>query len=493
MSNFVVQFPLIVEKWQADILNKRMEIGRKIYNSLLGKTLKKYNEMIKTREYKSLVNSLERESDGRVKSTDKSKKNKEIYKQINALRVEYKISEYDFHSDVKPFQKYYKKHIDSFTAQKIGTNLWKSYEKFLFGNGKQIHFKKYDTFNSLEGKSNKSGIKFRNDKIEWNGLIIPVKIDYDNYYENEAMKSDIAYCRIVRKFIRGKYKFYVQIVFRGVPPVKINNETEKIKRTIGFGDVGIDIGTSTIAYCSKDELKILELANKVRDTSKQKRVLLRAMDRSKRATNTNNFNKDGTVKTGTKNWIFSNRYFKLKNKLKDIYRKESDIRKYQHECLANHIISLGDKIYVEKMNFSGLRRRSKNTEKNSQGKFKRKKRFGKSLGNRAPSMLLEIIDRKLKYYGKELTKINTYSVKASQFEHTTKTHKKVSLNQRWKIIGNNKVQRDLYSSFLIMNINPDLESINVEKCNNRFDIFLKLHSLEVNRLLGNKNLRSIGI
>ena len=71
--------------------------------------------------------------------------------------------------------------------------------------------------------------------------------------------------------------------------------------------------------------------------------------------------------------------------------------------------------------------------------------------------------------------------------------KKISLNQRWKIIGNNKVQRDLYSSFLIMNINQDLESINIEKCNNRFDDFIKLHSLEVNRLLGNKNLRSIGI
>lgn len=491
MSNFIVQFPLVVEKWQTDILNKRFEIGRKIYNSLVSKTLKRYKEMIKTNEYKNLINSLERDNNGNLKPN--SKINKDIFKQFNELRKKYKISEYNFHTDVKPFQKYYKKHIDSFTAQKIGTNLWKSYEKFLFGNGKHIHFKKYDTFNSLEGKSNKSGIKFRNDKIEWNGLIIPVKIDYDNYYENEAMKSDIAYCRIVRKFIRGRYKFYVQIVFKGVPPVKINSETGEFKRTIGNGDVGIDIGTSTIAYCSKDELKILELANKVRDTSKQKRVILRAMDRSKRAINTNNFNKDGTVKTGTKNWIFSNRYFKLKNKLKDIYRKEADIRKYQHECLANHIISLGDKIYVEKMSFSGLQKRSKNTEKNEKGKFKRKKRFGKSLGNRAPSMLLEIIDRKLKYFRKELIKINTYSVKASQFEHTSQTYKKISLNQRWKIIGNNKVQRDLYSSFLIMNINPDLESINIEKCNNRFDDFIKLHSLEVNRLLCNKNLRSIGI
>ena len=34
LSNFIVQFPLKTELYQEDILNKRFEIGRKIYNSL---------------------------------------------------------------------------------------------------------------------------------------------------------------------------------------------------------------------------------------------------------------------------------------------------------------------------------------------------------------------------------------------------------------------------------------------------------------------------
>lgn len=50
--------------------------------------------------------------------------------------------------------------------------------------------------------------------------------------------------------------------------------------------------------------------------------------------------------------------------LKELYRKQADIRKYQHECLANYIISFGNKVYVEKMNFAGLQKRAKNTEKN---------------------------------------------------------------------------------------------------------------------------------
>lgn len=65
--------------------------------------------------------------------------------------------------------------------------------------------------------------------------------------------------------------------------------------------------------------------------------------------------------------------------------------------------------------------------------------------------------------------------------------------KRWNNIDGNKVQRDLYSSFLIMNINNDLETYNLEKCNERFNNFLRLHKLEVKRLLENKNLSSIGI
>ena len=489
MSNFIVQFPLIIEKWQCDILNKRFEIARKIYNSLVRISLNRYNEMVKTKKYRELAADIQKDSQ---EKSLKNKHNREIFEQINKLRLEHRLSEFHFHTDVKKFQKYYKKNIDSASAQKIGTHLWKAYEKLFFGNGKGIHFKKYDTFNSIESKSNNAGIRFKNNNIEWLGLKMSVSINFNNLYEVQALENKICYCRIVRKFIRSRYKFYLQIVFKGTPPIKIDKNTGEIKRKIGDGDVGIDIGTSTLAYCSENNLKILELADKVRDMSAEKNRILRKMDRSKRQTNKDNYNLDGTVKKGAA-FKFSNRYIKLKNKLREIFRKEADIRKYQHECLANEIISSGNKIYVEEMNFQGLQKRSKNTEKNDEGKFKKKKRFGKSLGNRAPAMLISIIDRKLKSFGTEIIKINTKKAKASQFDHSTEEYKKKSLSKRWNNIDGNKVQRDLYSSFLIMNINNDLETYNLEKCNERFNKFLRLHKLEVKRLLGNKNLSSIGI
>lgn len=310
------------------------------------------------------------------------------------------------------------------------------------------------------------------------------------------MQCNICYNRIVRKYIRNKYKFYVQVVFKGTPPIKINIDTSEVKHGIGNGPVGLDIGTRTIAISSKTDVKIFELADRVQNIENQKQKILRKMDRSRRCMNPNNYNDDGTIKKqGSRKvqWIKSNHYIKLQNKLKELYRKQSDIRKYQHECLANYIIGLGNKVYVEKMNFAGLQKRAKKTEKNNKGKFKRKKRFGKSIANKAPSMLLIIINRKLNYFGEKLIEIDAFNTKASQFNHFDQTYTKKSLSQRWNDFNGVKVQRDMYSAFLLMNINDDLKSFNIDKCNETFNNFYKLHNLEVKRLTGQKNLSSIAI
>jgi len=483
LSNFITQFPLITEKYQEDVLNKRFEIGRNIYNSLVNVTLKRYNEMVKTKLYRFIKSELAEI----YKSNDKTKlkHKKELCTQLNELHKQYKLSEYSFYADVKLMQHHFKKNIDAFTSQQIASRVWKSYDKLLFGNGKKVHFKRYNELNSLEGKSNNTGIRFKENNLLWNGLKIPVYINYNNPYEDQAMQNEITYCRIVRKYVRNKYKFYLQILFKGNPPIKIDKNTGEIKHSLGNGNVGLDIGTQTIAISSNNEVKLLELADKVQNIENEKRLCLRKLDRSKRANNPDNFNENGTIKKqGNKRvvWIKSKKYIKTQNKLKEIYRKQADVRKLQHEQLANYILSLGDNIFVETMNYAGLQKRSTKTEKNDKGKFKKKKRFGKSLANKAPSMLLDIINRKLIYHDKQLIKINTWSVKASQYNHITGEYNKKELEQRWNDLDGIKIQRDLYSAFLIQHINDDLCSINQEGCKEDFDKFMVLHDLEIERL-----------
>lgn len=469
MSNFILTLKLKTQSYQADILNKRFEISRQIYNACLGHLLKQYNKIVNTDEYKNILNQP---------------KGKERNKQFQELNNKYGLTEYTLHDYVKPMQHHFKKNIDAFTAQKIATRCFDAFKKYMFHKAKKVYFKKYNELHSIEGKSNSTGIRFKDNILYWNGLEIPVIIKNNDIYVQEALQNRIKYCRIKREMIKGKYHYYVQLVLEGIPPIKINKQTGEIKNQTTYGKVGIDIGTQTIAISSNYDIKLLELAPEIVNIDREIKRIQRYMDRSKRAINLNKYNKNGTINAFNKDkWIFSNRYIKVKNKRLELYRKQRETRKHSHCKLANWLITLGNEFYVEDMNFKGLQQRTKETIINeSTGIYNRKKRFGKSLVNKAPNMFLTILDNKLKYQNNMLIKVNTYSVKASQYNHLNGEYNKKKLSQRWNDLNGIKAQRDLYSAFLIQHVNNDLKTINQEECKQNFDNFLKLHNIEIKRL-----------
>ncbi|MBU3176167.1 hypothetical protein KPL47_07265 [Clostridium estertheticum] len=114
-------------------------------------------------------------------------------------------------------------------------------------------------------------------------------------------------------------------------------------------------------------------------------------------------------------------------------------------------------------------------------------------------MLLTILDNKLKWNNTELYKVNTYKIKASQYNYFDEKYNKKELRERWNIFNvDNKeiqIQRDLYGSFLIMNVKENLEEIDRDLCFKTYDNFKNLHDKEINRLLSsnNKKISSMGI
>lgn len=456
---YILTLKLETEKYQEDILNKRLEIARNISNTLTGKVLKRYNLMLESKEYRCIKKQLNPVNKNYHNSEDKKskklfdKQRKELYKQLEEVYKKFGLSQYSLYEDVKPMYKHFKDNIGSLESQAIADRVWTKFDKLLHGDGEKVSFSKFGEYNSIENKWNKSGLKYdiKSNTIIWNKLTIPVIIKNNDLYAQKSIQDRVKYCRIVRKLIRGKYKYYVQLVMEGIPPIKADKETGEIKNRVGLGNVGIDIGTRTIAISSQQDIKLLELCPEVENIEHKKLILQRKLDRQKRSNNPNNFNEDGTIKHGVKlEWIKSNRYIKTQYELREIQRKQADIRKQSHEKLANYIISLGDRILVETMQFKGLQKRAKNTTKNKNGKFNKKKRFGKSLANKAPAMLIEIVNRKLKYEGLEILKINTHKVKASQYNHFTGEYNKKELKDRWN--KNVEIQRDCYSAFLIMNV-----------------------------------------
>lgn len=486
---FVVEFPLKVEKWQKDVLNKRLTVAATIYNQCVAKTQGMFREMSKTKCYRAIEAEL---AESRPKKPEPNRKKTprevELYKQLGDIRKEHGFTEYDFMTLAAQVGEPYKHLIDSTARQKIGSRLWTAWSRFFFGDGEAVRFKKRENYNSVEGKSNKAGIRFKDGKIEWMGLSVPVVIEKDNPFEQMSFDHDISYCRIIRRWVRGQAKFYVQIVFKGFVPPKIDKRTGEFKHGTGQGRVGLDIGTQTLAVASGTKVALVELADRVNDINAKKRCIERYMDRSRRAVNPSNYNPDGTPKKGALRWVKSNRYKKAQLELREMRRKEAAVRRYQHHCLANEIIALGDEYVVESMSFKGLQRKAKKTEVSEKtGRNKRKKRFGKSIGNKAPALFVELLEQKA--HGK-LLRVATGSFKASQYDHIGDCYVKKKLGQRWAHVGKHRVQRDLYSAFLLMNADSSLMTADTKLCNETFNNFLILHDQAIARLEKMKSLPS---
>lgn len=478
--SYVLTLRLKTESFQEDILNKRFEISRKMYNACLNELYKRYRTMQQSKAFQ------------KAKKMKKGKERNAIFRELN---IQFGLTEYAIHAFLTPMNQRFKGNIDSQAGQKIGTRVFNAFQKMMFGEAKKVYFKRYGEMESVEGKSNKTGIRFVNNTLIWKGLSIPVIVRKQDVYAHLALQDKVKYVRIKRAFLKGKYVYYAQLVLEGIPPQSYNSEG--LKQQVGSGRVGIDIGTSTIAVCSEKQAMLKVLAPNVQTYEPVIQRIQRKMDRSKRATNPFKYNEDGTInRSNREKWVYANRYVKLRNQYRELHRKNRMVRKQDHESLSNQLLLMGDTFFVEKMSFKGLQKRSNKTEKNKKGRFKNKKRFGRTLSNRAPSMLLSCLERKLEYNGLKLNKVNTTKVRASQYNHFDDTYTKKSLSKRWNDFGGILIQRDLYSSFLLMNMvhDKDLDKIDRDLCFKTFDVFLKLHDELISKLRKEPHtLKSMGI
>ena len=73
------------------------------------------------------------------------------------------------------------------------------------------------------------------------------------------------YVRILKREVRGKVRYFVQLIQEGYPPTKRNRKVanDENKR------VGIDIGSSTIAVSSEKIVQLRELAPECQCRSSQ--------------------------------------------------------------------------------------------------------------------------------------------------------------------------------------------------------------------------------
>ena len=471
--------PLKLEKWQSDHLEKRFEIARQLYNTLVHAELKRIHRIERMPEYREIERQIEATTDKKEKWALKNQKKQFLRKNG--------INRNTFTTDMKRLYKHFNDNIGSNVAQHgIVSQVLTAFEKVYIENQSgEVHFKKPGDLRSVQGYSQKKSggveIMFREGKIIWNqqgnndrkGVAreFPLKLSPDNSYEAEMLKKHVKFVRILRNEGKTKPHWYAQLVLEGKPAIKRDPASGAPKHPVGHGVVGIDIGTRTLAYSTDSKVDLIELADRVQNTEQEKMLLQRKLDRSRRATNPENYKPDGSIKKGVKlTRNKSKRYRKIQHQLAMLQHRQADIRKRQHNELANYLLTLGDCFFVEDMDYRALTRKAKKTEISEKtGRYKRKKRFGKSIANKAPSMLIALLDQKCKSLNLEGVKKVDTAVKASQYNHQTDECKAKELKERWNIMPDGeRIQRDLYSAFLLQHCRRDLPEYNRKKLQEAF-------------------------
>ncbi len=441
---FVLTLPLKTEGWQRDVLETRFEINRQIYNALLQQALKQYRQMAQTRAYRANREALHR--------TESPEQRKLLYQERDRLVEQYQLRRYDICKEATKYRRHFKEHTDSPVTQNLANEVWQAVDGLIRGVSSRVYPKAHGQMRSLSGKTDRSSIRFRDNCMVWKGLTLPIARKEYSAYERQALEHELRYCRIKRSIIRGKRRYFIELILRGRAPVK-----QKIAGDAG-GSVGLDIGFRRLALVTQGKAAIYELPKKNKSLEYQKKELSRYLDRSRRALNPGNYLSDGRIKKGSREWRFSQKYLRAKERYYELCRKQAVLQRQEQYKLIQEVISQGSCFYIEDLSFAKLKRIGFN---------------GFNLTQTSPSGFLRILEYKADLHGKQFYRLSPFLVKASGFNHHTGACQKMPRRRSWRIVGGRKVDKGLYSAFLLSNLSRDLRSFDLEQCEHHYPAFLE--------------------
>lgn len=426
--SFITEIPLKVDSKLEKQLNANFQAGRQLYNACLSEALIRM-ELVRNSEPYKQAKKLNRDKD--------KKQRKELFK---TARDQVRFSDYDLQSFANltaKSSKWIADKVDSNTQQKLATRAFKAVERILFGMARQVRFKVPTRFKSVEGKSNKQGLRWLKNQVVWCGLRIEPIIDWGNPVIVHGLNSPVKYCRILWRNLNGKKRWFVQLINEGLPYQKPQNYVTQ-------GIVGLDVNISNVAFVADNKAGLLPFAEKLPTFEREIKALQRKMQRSLILHNPDNFEPDfdkkvgnrifrkkGKVKKGKKQWIRTRNYCRIQAKKAELERRKSSYAKSQNRKLVNEILRHGNQIKTEKVSIKGWQ-----------------KRYGKVISAKSPGFFQSELKRKAENATGYFLTFSTQKTALSQ-THLDGTRIKKSLSQRThRDVSGFVMHRDLFSAFL---------------------------------------------
>ena len=439
---FLLELPLEVEAGQARRLRSHLEAGRQFYNAVLSEGQRRLRRM-KADPAWGAAQALPRTRPLERRAA------------FSALRQQYGFSDYAFQGFAKELRvSWLADHLDAVLAQTLATRAYRALNRVCVGQARRVRFKSRGRgLASLENKRNDTGLRFVLQTPEeghagylvWHDDQLGALIDWNDPVVKHGLDQPIKYARLIRRPAsspraqgadREGDRYFVQLALRGVP-------YQKPKHEVGKDTIGLDLGPASIAIVPREaEARLDLLCAELRPDEQAIRRLQRQMDRQRRAANPEHYDEQGRVKKrgkGAARWKQSRGYQATRRRKASRERRLSAHRKSLHGRLVHQIVSVGNTILTEKISYQGWQ-----------------KQYGRSVGLRAPGMLIAHLRRTVASTGGTLIEVPTRSTKLSQYCHGCGQTVRKPLSQRWHQCpcGIGPVQRDLYSAFLVAYLDP---------------------------------------
>ena len=281
-------------------------------------------------------------------------------------------------------------HLGAHEVQALATRAYRAANTYLLGRHGRPRFKGRGRLHSVEGKGPGSGLRWTDrGLLVWGDLVLQPIIAPHDLVVRHALCARVKYARIVRRRIRLRTRWYVQLVCAGQPYRKVRKCTENDGATVlepkyplGRGTVGLDFGPSTLAAVGEKAALLVPFCPGVARPAKGMRRLQRRIDRQRRANNPGNYLPDGRVRPGPKRWRVSIRQRWAEDVLAETHRRLAAGRKTAQGTLANRVLGMGDVFQVEQVSLRAFQRA-----------------FGRSVGLRAPGLFVERLNRKAESAG----------------------------------------------------------------------------------------------
>ena len=303
--SFVCEVPLRVTPAQERTLLARLEAARQVYNACLGQARRRVWLVRESKAYQH-ARTLPRDDPAR----------KALFRKA---RAQHDFSEYALHAYAQQFgHSWLGEHLDSLVIQTLASRAYRAANRLLLGKARRVRFKGRHQLDTVEGKTNTSGLRWCGDHVEWMGLVVPARLDRRGRDRVQAhgLACPVKYVRLVRRKLGERNRFYAQLVCQGVP-------YQKPQHQLGSGVVGLDLGPSTIAVVSAEAALLQAFCLEVAPDAKLLRRLDRHLDRQRRANNPANYDERGQVKRGAKRWKVSKRQRRVQGRRRELHRRLS--------------------------------------------------------------------------------------------------------------------------------------------------------------------------